>query len=168
MPILILSSILLMLQFFHARQSCFPPHNGRYFLSVKSVSSMGPLFSGIVSLFSGIVSLFFRDCFSFFRDCFLAYITHKFRSCIGKHKGAVGAGDEVLVCLSGGEASSAMLHLIDEGVKLTSLKKLRIKPSFLHVDGKFGTIAPKTEIFRNIFFDDPLGLVWKQASTLFL
>uniref|UniRef100_A0A2P2I8Z4 Cytoplasmic tRNA 2-thiolation protein 2-like n=1 Tax=Hirondellea gigas TaxID=1518452 RepID=A0A2P2I8Z4_9CRUS len=79
------------------------------------------------------VEVVLRKTDPYCRACFLTYVTHKFRSCIGKHK-LVPVGAEVLVCTSGGLASSALLHLVHEGVTLTSLKKLRVQPAFLHVD----------------------------------
>ncbi|XP_018017066.1 cytoplasmic tRNA 2-thiolation protein 2 isoform X2 [Hyalella azteca] len=67
------------------------------------------------------------------KKCFLAFATHKFRSCIGKHK-LLPAGCPMVVGVSGGPSSSALLHFIHQGITLTSLKKLRIDPIFLHID----------------------------------
>lgn len=68
------------------------------------------------------------------RNCFLAYFTHKFRSTIGKSK-QIHPGDRVLVGLSGGASSTALLHLIHEGLQENSHKKLRFNPAFLYIDG---------------------------------
>lgn len=65
--------------------------------------------------------------------CFLSYATHKFRSCLGKHK-LLPSGACVLVGSSGGAASSALLHLVKEGLALTTNKRLRLEPAFIHVD----------------------------------
>ena len=70
------------------------------------------------------------------RDCFLAYFIHKFRSTIGKSK-QIHPGDRILVGLSGGTSSTALLHLIKEGLQETSHKKLRFDPVFLYVDGLY-------------------------------
>lgn len=67
------------------------------------------------------------------RNCFLAYFTHKFRSTIGKSK-QIHPGDRVLVGLSGGTSSTALLHLIHEGLQENSHKKLRFNPAFLYID----------------------------------
>lgn len=41
------------------------------------------------------------------------------------------------MCLSGGASSTALLHLIKEGLQENSHKKLRFDPVFLYVDGMF-------------------------------
>nr|XP_045625547.1 cytoplasmic tRNA 2-thiolation protein 2-A-like [Procambarus clarkii]XP_045625548.1 cytoplasmic tRNA 2-thiolation protein 2-A-like [Procambarus clarkii]XP_045625549.1 cytoplasmic tRNA 2-thiolation protein 2-A-like [Procambarus clarkii]XP_045625550.1 cytoplasmic tRNA 2-thiolation protein 2-A-like [Procambarus clarkii]XP_045625551.1 cytoplasmic tRNA 2-thiolation protein 2-A-like [Procambarus clarkii]XP_045625552.1 cytoplasmic tRNA 2-thiolation protein 2-A-like [Procambarus clarkii] len=67
------------------------------------------------------------------RQCFLLYFVHKFRSTIGKSK-QIHPGDRVLVAISGGPSSVALLHLIREGLNENSHKKLRFEPAFLYVD----------------------------------
>lgn len=47
------------------------------------------------------------------RECFMVYVTHKFRAAIGKSK-LIRDGESVLVGVSGGQASSCLLHLIQE------------------------------------------------------
>lgn len=47
------------------------------------------------------------------RECFMVYVTHKFRAAIGKSK-LIRDGESVLVGMSGGQASSCLLHLIQE------------------------------------------------------
>lgn len=76
----------------------------------------------------------FCTCLLSSRNCFLAYFTHKFRSTIGKSK-QIHPGDRVLVGLSGGTSSTALLHLIHEGLQENSHKKLRFNPAFLYIDG---------------------------------
>lgn len=78
----------------------------------------------------------FSTCVMASRNCFLAYFTHKFRSTIGKSK-QIHPGDCVLVGLSGGASSTALLHLISEGLQENSHKKLRFNPVFLFIDGTF-------------------------------
>ena len=70
-----------------------------------------------------------------FRDCFLSYFVHKFRSTIGKSK-QIRPGDRVLIAISGGLSSSALLHLIRDGLDESSHKKLRFEPTFIYIDGK--------------------------------
>lgn len=67
------------------------------------------------------------------RLCFLSYFVHKFRSTIGKSK-QIHAGDRVLVATSGGASSTALLHMIREGLNENSHKKLRFDPAFLYID----------------------------------
>lgn len=43
----------------------------------------------------------------------MVYVTHKFRAAIGKSK-LIRDGETVLVGVSGGQASSCLLHLIQE------------------------------------------------------
>lgn len=67
------------------------------------------------------------------KSCFLAYFTHKFRATIGKSR-AIKAGEKVLLAFSGGPSSSAMLHLVCEGLSDTALKKLRFEPGIAFID----------------------------------
>ena len=67
------------------------------------------------------------------KSCFLAYFTHKFRATIGKSR-AIKAGEKVLLAFSGGPSSSAMLHLVCEGLSDTAVKKLRFEPGIAFVD----------------------------------
>jgi len=52
-------------------------------------------------------------------SCFLARATHKFRSAFGKSR-LVRDKEKVLVAYSGGKASSAMVHLIEQVLKIES------------------------------------------------
>lgn len=79
----------------------------------------------------GIVVLRVNDVYC--KSCFLPYFTHKFRACLGKSK-LIKANDGVLVAHSGGQASSAMLHLIKEALEEDNKKKLRYVPAILYVD----------------------------------
>lgn len=67
------------------------------------------------------------------KSCFLAYFTHKFRATIGKSR-AIKAGEKVLLAFSGGPSSSAMLHLVCEGLSDTAVKKLRFEPGIAFID----------------------------------
>ena len=69
------------------------------------------------------------------KACFSETCTHKFRSTIGKSK-QVKRGCRVLVAVSGGASSSAMMDMVKEGVKHTDLRReLYFRPSVIHVDG---------------------------------
>lgn len=70
---------------------------------------------------------------AFCRACFQVYVTHKFRATIGKTK-LVRDGELVLVAFSGGPSSSALLHLIQEGLSQRAHKKLRFKPGIVYID----------------------------------
>ena len=50
----------------------------------------------------------------FCRTCFLEYIVHKFRATIGKAR-VIYQGEKVLLAVSGGSSSSAMLDLVIKG-----------------------------------------------------
>ena len=69
----------------------------------------------------------------FCRSCFLAYFTHKFRATIGKAR-AIRAGEKVLLAFSGGQSSSAMLHLVSEGLSPRAPRKLRFEPGIVFID----------------------------------
>lgn len=67
------------------------------------------------------------------RACFQVYVTHKFRAAIGKTK-LVRDGEMVLVAFSGGYSSSALLHLVQQGLSQSTHKKLRFKPGVIFID----------------------------------
>lgn len=67
------------------------------------------------------------------KECFMAYFTHKFRATIGKAR-AIRAGEKVLLAFSGGPSSSAMLHLVCQGLSGTAPKKLRFEPGIAFID----------------------------------
>lgn len=68
-------------------------------------------------------------------NCFMTNINHKFRACIGKNK-ILSSNEKVLVCLTGGQSSTVLLDLINNGLLQDNHKKLRISPVFLHLTGK--------------------------------
>lgn len=70
---------------------------------------------------------------AFCKECFMVYVTHKFRAAIGKSK-LIRDGESVLVGVSGGQASSCLLHLIQEGLSGRAHKKLRFKPGLVFID----------------------------------
>ncbi|XP_061196246.1 cytoplasmic tRNA 2-thiolation protein 2-like [Saccostrea echinata] len=70
---------------------------------------------------------------AFCRECFMVYVTHKFRAAIGKSK-LIRDGERVLVGVSGGQASSCLLHLIQEGLSGRAHKKLRFQPGLVFID----------------------------------
>ncbi|CAI9737463.1 tRNA 2-thiolation 2-A-like [Octopus vulgaris] len=69
----------------------------------------------------------------FCRDCFLTHVTHKFRSNIGKSK-LIRDRDCILLAYSGGPSSSALLHLVKDGLELSKFKKLRFIPEIVYID----------------------------------
>ncbi|NXT25648.1 CTU2 protein, partial [Syrrhaptes paradoxus] len=69
----------------------------------------------------------------FCRDCFREYFVHKFRAMLGKNR-VIFPGEKVLVAVSGGAASSAMLRQVQEGLSREAAKKLRFVPSLVYVD----------------------------------
>ena len=108
------------------------------------------------------------------KTCFLAYFTHKFRATIGKAR-AIRAGEKVLLAFSGGPSSSAMLHLVCEGLSFRVPKKLRFEPGIAFIDegeilksskeerlqyaGQIREIASKTGFpFHQLNLEDVLGL----------
>jgi len=67
------------------------------------------------------------------RTCFLTYVTHKFRSTLGKSK-LVQANDNVLIVVTGDHGSTALLHLVRDALSLGAHKRLRFNPAVLFVD----------------------------------
>lgn len=67
------------------------------------------------------------------RSCFLSYATHKFRSTLGKSK-LVKANDKVLIAVSGGHTSIAMLHLVKEALSEGAHKRLKFSPGVVFID----------------------------------
>lgn len=67
------------------------------------------------------------------RTCFLYYVVHKFRATIGKAK-VVRQGEKILLAVSGGSSSSAMLDLVVRGLGKEAVKKLRFQPGVVHID----------------------------------
>ncbi|XP_010224849.1 PREDICTED: cytoplasmic tRNA 2-thiolation protein 2 [Tinamus guttatus] len=69
----------------------------------------------------------------FCRSCFREYFVHKFRAMLGKNR-VIFPGEKVLLALSGGPASSAMLRQVQEGLRRETAKKLRFIPGVIYVD----------------------------------
>ncbi|XP_067135612.1 cytoplasmic tRNA 2-thiolation protein 2 [Centruroides vittatus] len=87
-------------------------------------------------------------------SCFLAYCTHKFRGTLGKSK-QIKRGEKILIAFSGGMSSSAMLHMIKEGLKEASHKRLSFNPILLFIDETsiFSTINDDNEEIYKIMLD---------------
>uniref|UniRef100_A0A493T9A5 Cytoplasmic tRNA 2-thiolation protein 2 n=1 Tax=Anas platyrhynchos platyrhynchos TaxID=8840 RepID=A0A493T9A5_ANAPP len=69
----------------------------------------------------------------FCRACFREYFVHKFRAMLGKNH-VIFPGEKVLLALSGGPASSAMLRQVQEGLSRETAKRLRFVPGLIHID----------------------------------
>jgi cytoplasmic tRNA 2-thiolation protein 2 len=80
------------------------------------------------------------------RSCFEEYFIHKFRSVLGKSR-AIQYGEKVLIAVSGGASSTAMLHLIRAGLSPTARRKLQLKPLLVFIDE---TSAGDTEDVQTI------------------
>jgi len=76
------------------------------------------------------VNLRARDTYC--RPCFLLAVHHKVRATLGKHK-ATRPGDRVMVAASGGVNSTALLHLLQQGIE-SDHKKLLFVPLVVFVD----------------------------------
>ncbi|XP_067158464.1 cytoplasmic tRNA 2-thiolation protein 2 [Apteryx mantelli] len=70
---------------------------------------------------------------AFCRACFREYFVHKFRAMLGKNR-VIFPGEKVLLALSGGPASSAMLRQVQEGLSRETAKRLRFVPGLVYVD----------------------------------
>lgn len=67
------------------------------------------------------------------RSCFITYVTHKFRSTLGKSK-LVQANDRVILALSGGHSSTALVHLVRGALSEGAHKRLRFSPGIVCID----------------------------------
>ncbi|XP_066860319.1 cytoplasmic tRNA 2-thiolation protein 2 isoform X2 [Anser cygnoides] len=65
--------------------------------------------------------------------CFREYFVHKFRAMLGKNR-VIFPGEKVLLALSGGPASSAMLRQVQEGLSRETAKRLRFVPGLVYID----------------------------------
>ncbi|KAK4814413.1 hypothetical protein QYF61_018511, partial [Mycteria americana] len=81
----------------------------------------------------GSASLVIRLGDAFCRGCFREYFVHKFRAMLGKNR-VIFPGEKVLLALSGGAASSAMLRQVQEGLSRETAKRLRFVPGLIYVD----------------------------------
>ncbi|XP_041376774.1 cytoplasmic tRNA 2-thiolation protein 2-A-like [Gigantopelta aegis] len=84
---------------------------------------------------------------AFCRDCFMVYVVHKFRASIGKSH-LIRDHEKVLLAFSGGPSSSALLHLVLEGLSIRAHKRLRFIPSIVHVD-ELGSVDSVSADERN-------------------
>ncbi|KAF1405117.1 Cytoplasmic tRNA 2-thiolation protein 2, partial [Spheniscus humboldti] len=81
----------------------------------------------------GSAALVIRLGDAFCRGCFREYFVHKFRAMLGKNR-VIFPGEKVLLALSGGPASSAMLRQVQEGLSRETAKRLRFVPGLIYVD----------------------------------
>ena len=77
-----------------------------------------------------VVCLRVRDTYC--RSCFLTAVHHKVRASLGKHK-ATRPGEVVVVACSGGQASTALVHVLQQGVE-ADIKRLLFLPRVVFVD----------------------------------
>jgi hypothetical protein len=68
------------------------------------------------------------------RKCFEEFFIHKFRSTISKSN-VFGRGERVLIAYSGGPSSSALLHLIAEGLSVNARRRLQFQAHVAFIDG---------------------------------
>lgn len=78
-------------------------------------------------------SIVLRKKDAYCENCFNASVNHKFRATLGKSK-MIKSGQKVLVACSGGLASTALLHLVKNGINENQHKRLRICPVALYID----------------------------------
>ncbi|NXH86844.1 CTU2 protein, partial [Edolisoma coerulescens] len=65
--------------------------------------------------------------------CFREYFVHKFRAMLGKNR-VIFPGEKVLLAVSGGPASSAMVRQVQEGLSREAAKRLRFIPGLVYVE----------------------------------
>ncbi|KAI7814232.1 cytoplasmic tRNA 2-thiolation protein 2 [Triplophysa rosa] len=77
--------------------------------------------------------LIIRVSDAFCRSCFKEYFIHKFRAMLGKNR-VIFPQEKVLLAVSGGSASCAMLSQVQEGLSRDAPKKLRFVPGIIYID----------------------------------
>ncbi|XP_065601465.1 cytoplasmic tRNA 2-thiolation protein 2 isoform X2 [Cyrtonyx montezumae] len=82
---------------------------------------------------------------AFCRACFREYFVHKFRAMLGKNR-VIFPGEKVLLALSGGMASSAMLRQVQEGLSRETAKRLRFVPGLVYIDE--GAVCGQSRVQR--------------------
>ncbi|XP_043937640.1 cytoplasmic tRNA 2-thiolation protein 2 isoform X2 [Protopterus annectens] len=87
---------------------------------------------------------------AFCKDCFKDYFVHKFRAMLGKNR-LIYPGEKVLLALSGGAASSALLRQVQEGLSREAPKKLRFIPGIVHID-EGGLTSQSLEDRQDVLF----------------
>ncbi|NXC92123.1 CTU2 protein, partial [Cercotrichas coryphoeus] len=81
----------------------------------------------------GTAALIIRVGDPFCRGCFHEYFVHKFRAMLGKNR-VIFPGEKVLLAVSGGPASSAMVRQVQEGLSREAAKRLRFVPGLVYVE----------------------------------
>uniref|UniRef100_A0A8C3UMF2 Cytoplasmic tRNA 2-thiolation protein 2 n=1 Tax=Catharus ustulatus TaxID=91951 RepID=A0A8C3UMF2_CATUS len=81
----------------------------------------------------GTAALVIRVGDPFCRSCFREYFVHKFRAMLGKNR-VIFPGEKVLLAVSGGPASSAMVRQVQEGLSREAAKRLRFVPGLVYVE----------------------------------
>ncbi|XP_039947412.1 cytoplasmic tRNA 2-thiolation protein 2 isoform X2 [Hirundo rustica] len=81
----------------------------------------------------GTAALVIRVGDPFCRACFRDYFVHKFRAMLGKNR-VIFPGEKVLLAVSGGPASSAMVRQVQEGLSREAAKRLRFIPGLVYVE----------------------------------
>ncbi|KAI5754245.1 hypothetical protein M8J77_007073 [Diaphorina citri] len=80
---------------------------------------------------NGEVVLRLKDIYC--KACLLQYLNHKFRAALGKSK-MMRPQDKVLVAFSGSHSSMALLHLLQEGMQLSSHKRILFSVCAIYID----------------------------------
>ncbi|NXB37837.1 CTU2 protein, partial [Eulacestoma nigropectus] len=83
----------------------------------------------------GTAALVIRVGDPFCRGCFREYFVHKFRAMLGKNR-VIFPGEKVLLAVSGGPASCAMVRQVQEGLSREAAKRLRFVPGLVYVEGE--------------------------------
>nr|XP_030138015.3 cytoplasmic tRNA 2-thiolation protein 2 isoform X1 [Taeniopygia guttata] len=81
----------------------------------------------------GTAALVIRVGDPFCRGCFREYFVHKFRAMLGKNR-VIFPGEKVLLAVSGGPASSAMVRQVQEGLSREAAKRLRFVPGLVYIE----------------------------------
>lgn len=87
---------------------------------------------------------------SYCKPCFLLNTNHKFKLLLGKSK-LIRPRDKVLVTYEIGHPSTALLHLIRDGLNLNTPKKLTFDPVFVFVDDQYHlSLSERKDVISNI------------------
>ncbi|CAF1263295.1 unnamed protein product [Adineta steineri] len=102
------------------------------FQALKSGTNKGPISRKCVSCDQD-ACVVVRTADPMCRKCFEEFFIHKFRSTLSKSN-VFGRGENVLLAYSGGSSSSALLHLIAEGLSVQARRRLQFQAQVAFID----------------------------------
>ncbi|XP_066260815.1 cytoplasmic tRNA 2-thiolation protein 2-A-like [Euwallacea similis] len=105
-----------------------------------------------------VILLRYEDAYC--KDCFLMGSNHKFKALLGKSK-LIRPNDRVLISYEVGQPSSALLHLLRNGLDLDSPKRLRIEPVIVFLEDQYHLTVKERQDMIDKVVNDILTMKFK-------